>query len=69
MSSILTKRIHLHWYEAFWGSPMLKVDNIILLWRVVIPKMVSESCPKLSHDNRILKYQTKIVSLESVVKK
>ena len=38
---------------------MLKVDNIIPLWRVVIPNMVSESCPKLSHDNRILKYRTK----------
>ena len=43
---------------------MLKVDNIIPLWRVVIPNMVSESCPKLSHDNRILKYRTKIMSLD-----
>ena len=24
---------------------MLKVDNIILVWRFVIPNMVSESCP------------------------
>ena len=28
---------------------MLKVDNIIPLWRVVILNMVSESCPKLNH--------------------
>ena len=32
-------------------------------------QLVSESCPKLSHDNRILKSWTKIVSLEGVVKK
>ena len=38
---------------------MLKVDNIIPLWRVVISNMVSESYPKLSHVNRILKYRTK----------
>ena len=38
---------------------ILKVDNIIPLWRSVISNMVSESCPKLSHINRILKYQTK----------
>ena len=38
---------------------MLKVDNIIPLWRVIISNIVSESYPKLSHDNRILKYRTK----------
>ena len=38
---------------------MLKVDNIISLWRVVISNMVSESCPYLSHVNRILKCRTK----------
>ena len=48
---------------------MLKVDNIIPLWRVVTLNMVSESCPKVSHDNKILKYRTKIVTLEGVVKK
>ena len=48
---------------------ILKVDNIIPLWRVVIYNMVLESCPKLSHDNRILEYRTKIVSLQGVVKK
>ena len=36
----------------------LKVDNIILLWRVVISNMVLEPCPKLSHVNRILKCRT-----------
>ena len=73
----ISRWIHLHWYEACWGNPkqskakpwelMLKVDNIISLWRVVIPNMVSKRCPKLSHDNRILKYRTKIVSLKGVV--
>ena len=38
---------------------MLKVDNIIQLWRSVIFNMVSESCSKLSHVNKILKSQTK----------
>ena len=38
---------------------MLKVNNIISLWRVVIPNMISEPCPKLSHVNRIFKYRTK----------
>ena len=38
---------------------MLKMDNIIPLWRVVIPNMVSESCLKLGHVNRIIKYRTK----------
>ena len=38
---------------------MLKVDNIIPLWRSVIPNMVLELCPKLSHVSRILKCRTK----------
>ena len=62
----ISEEYYLHWYEAFWGKPkakprelMLKVDNIIPLWRIVISNMVLESCPKLSHVNRILKYRTK----------
>ena len=35
--------LYLHWYEAF-GEFMLKVDNIISLWRFVISNMVSELC-------------------------
>ena len=38
---------------------MLKVDNIIPLWRSVISNMVSEPYPKLSHANRILTCRTK----------
>ena len=38
---------------------VLKVDNIISLWRVVIPNMVSESCHKRNNVNRILKYRIK----------
>ena len=59
---------------GLWGKPkamprelMLKVDNIIPLWRVVIPNMKSEPSPKLSDVNRILKCRTRIVSLEGVV--
>ena len=38
----ISEEYYLHWHEVFWGSPkqsqlMLKVDNIIPMWRVVIP--------------------------------
>ena len=42
---------------------MLKVDNIIPLWRFVISKMVLESCLKLSQLSN-----KEVVSLEEVVK-
>ena len=53
----ISEEYYLHWNEVW--EVMLKVDNIILLWRVVIPNMILESCSNLSHDNRFLKYRTK----------
>ena len=44
---------------------MLKVDNIIPLYRVLIPNRVSEPCPKLSHVNRILNALNLDMSIES----
>ena len=48
---------------------MLKVDNIIPLWRVVIPNMVLESCPKLGMRIESPNNEQRIVSFEGVVVK
>jgi len=48
---------------------MLKVDNIISLWRVIVLNMVSELHPKISHVNKILKYRTKMLQASKVYSK
>ena len=66
----ISKGIHLPWYEAFWVSTKQSHESLCSKWTTSYhcgescsSNMVSEPCPKLSHDNRILKYRTKIVSL------
>ena len=38
---------------------MLKVDNIILLWRIVIPNMVSKSCRYSKVQSKVTKVSNK----------
>ena len=41
----ISKEYYLHWCEGGNRKLMLKVDNMIPLWRFVILNMVSESYP------------------------
>ena len=61
----IIKEYYLHWFEAFWGSPKQRHESLCSMWTISYrgescsSNVVSESCPKLRHVNRILKCRTK----------
>ena len=61
----IIKEYTLHWCEAFWGSPKQSHENLCSKWTISYhcgescsANMVSKSCPKLNHVNRLANPQT-----------
>ena len=54
----------LHWYETGWESPKQSHESLCSKWTILyhcgescLSNMVSESCPKLSRNNRLENFQ------------
>ena len=63
----IIKEYYLYWNEVFWGSPKQSHESLFSKWKISYhcgescsSNIVSESCPKLSHVNRILKCRTNL---------
>ena len=57
----IIKEYSLHWCEDSWGSPKQNHESLCSKWTISYhcrescsSNMVSESCPKLSHANRLV---------------